>query len=221
MKFGSGAGASEGLIVTRLADSEIDMLGVTSLWREVYATEFKWLGSEADPLTDGFHERSTYYIAWHNEVTPVGTMRIVKAQDMGFHITDAVNVSRLSSRQQKIVEVQRLMVAPRYRDKRFPGAPFGIYGCMVKACLHHAIANGVDTVLADCHRDLKISPLKSMKQMGFVETGDTYVDSMNSLVCVVLAIETKAWLQNLYANRSPFNRYILDMGDWSVLAAKI
>lgn len=203
-------------VVTRLANTDADMIGVTSLWREVYGKEFGWLKDRADPYTDGFHDRSTYYVAWLNGALPIGTMRIVKAHEPGFHITDAVDVRILSNRQPKVVEVQRLMVMPEFRDKRFPGAPFGVYGCMVKACLHHAIANGIDTVLADCHRDMMISPLKSMKQMGFTETGDTYVDSMNGLICVILTIDTKAWLRNIYNNQNNFNRYLLDIGEWSV-----
>ncbi|GEO86473.1 MULTISPECIES: GNAT family N-acyltransferase [Alphaproteobacteria] len=208
---------SQDSVVTRLANTEADMLGVTSLWRTVYGNEFGWLSAQADPYNDGFHDRSTYYVAWLNDALPIGTMRIVKAHEMGFHITDAVDVRTLSSRQPKVVEVQRLMVMPDFRDKRFPGAPFGVYGCMVKACLHHAIANGIDVVLADCHRDMTISPLKSMKQMGFIETGDTYVDSMNGLVCVILTIDTKTWLRNIYTNQNNFNRYLLDIGEWSVI----
>ncbi len=221
MKIENGEGASRESIVTRLADTEDDMVGVTSLWRDVYGKEFGWLNDDANPFTDGFHDRSTYYVAWLNDAIPVGTMRIVRSHELGFHITDAVDIRALASRQPKVVEVQRLMVTPEMRDKRLTGAPFGIYGCMVKACLHHAIANGIDIVLADCHRDMAVSPLKSMKKMGFTETGETYVDSMNGLVCVILTIETKSWLRDIYNNQNNFNRYLLDIGEWSVASSKL
>lgn len=221
MKIENGEGISQDTIVTRLADTADDMVGVTALWREVYGKEFGWLNEHADPFADGFHDRSTYYIAWLNDTVPVGTIRIVRSHELGFHITDAVDVRALTSRQPRVVEVQRLMVAPQMRDKRLPGAPFGIYGCMVKACLHHAIAHGIDTVLADCHRDMDVSPLKSMKQMGFTETGETYIDSMNGLTCVILTIETKAWLRSVYNNQNQFNRYLLDIGEWSVVPSGI
>ncbi|GLH80066.1 MULTISPECIES: hypothetical protein [unclassified Bradyrhizobium] len=214
-------GEAAEFVLTRRVNSAKDLEAVTSLWRSVYGSEFGWLSDDANPVTDGFHERSDYYVSWLNGLVPVGTMRIVRAQQMGFHITDAVDVRSLSSRQPLVVEVQRLMVVGKFRDKRFAGAPFGIYGCMVKACLHHAVAYGVDTILADCHRDMAISPLKSMKQMGFRETGDTYVDSMNGLVCVILTIDTKAWLQKIYTNQNPFNQYLLDMNDWSPGFAQI
>lgn len=220
MKMESREGMPADSVVTRIAETDLDMAGVTSLWRDVYGAEFGWLDNGADPRMDGFHHRSTYYVSWLNDAFPIGTMRIVGAQQPGFHITDAVDVRELSLRQPKVVEVQRLMVRPEYRDKRFSGAPFGVYGCMVKACLHHAISHGVDAILADCHRDMAVSPLKSMKQMGFRETGDTYVDSMNGLVCVILTIDTKTWLRNIYNEQNKFNRYLLDVGDWSVCGSR-
>lgn len=205
-------------VVTLLAKFDRHIAAVMELWRDVYGAEFGWLDAQVDPRSDGFHERSTYYVSLIDGAYPVGTMRIVDALPSGFHITDAVEVAMLSARQPKVVEVQRLMVRPEFRDKRLPGAPFGIYGCMVKACLHHAIAHGVDTILADCHRDIKISPLKSMKTMGFKETGETYIDSMNGLVCTILTIDTKTWLRNIYGDQNAFNRYLLDVGEWTVLS---
>lgn len=213
MKLNANKQQQENSVVTRFIQNEDDMVGVTSLWHDVYGAEFGWLTNQADPRTDGFHHRSAYYVSLLNGIYPIGTMRIVSGQTLGFHITDAVEIREIALRQPKIIEIQRLMVREEYRDKRFPGAPFGVYGCMVKACLHHAIAHGIDTILADCHRDVVLSPLKSMKQMGFQDTGETYIDSMNGLVCIILTIETKNWLRNIYCQKSKFYRHLLDVTD--------
>ncbi len=197
-------------IQTQQATSDDDLLAVRALWRCVYGGEFGWLGADADPRTDGYHERSTYYLSYANTMLPAATMRIVDAQRPGFHITDAVHLDGISCLRPKIVEVQRLMVHADFRDRRLPGAPFGIYGCMIKACLQHALKHEVDLILADCHRDMTISPLKSLKSMGFRDTGKTYVDSMNGLVCVILTMETRRWLRNIFGDPTPFSRYLIE-----------
>jgi len=221
MNFYKPKDLPRGEIFTRIVNTAEDMDGVTTLWKEIYGKEFGWLDEQADPCTDNYHGRSTYYISWLNNTIPVGTMRIVRSNDMGFHITEAVKVRSLYHRQPIMVEVQRLMIAPGIRDKRFLGAPFGVYGCMVKACFHHSIANGVDIILADCHLDVAKSPLESMKKMGFKETGETYVDSMNGLNCTILIMETKSWIRNIYNNQSNFNNYFLDIKDWSISKSNI
>jgi hypothetical protein len=194
---------------TRLSRASEEVECARALWRTVYSEEFGWLPSNADPLADPYHSRSLYAVSRLADGTPIGTMRIVQLAEPGFFISDKLGMNPLVGHVTKGFEVQRLMVLKNFRDRRFPGAPFGVYGAMVKTCLWHAMATASDWVLADCHRNTEIGPLKSMKGMGFRETGQTYVDEKNGEECVVLIIRTKDWIASTMNNRGRFNQYLL------------
>ena len=59
--------------------------------------------------------------------------------------------------------------------------------------------------------------MKSMLQMGFIDTGKTYIDALNGEVCAVLTINAATWLRNTYNRPTPFNRYLLDFDEWSIV----
>jgi hypothetical protein len=200
-----------GVIRTTIVRSPRDLEAVATLWRQVYGEEFGWLRSNPSPWGDRYHERSTYFVCWLDETTPIGTLRIVREQNAGFHITKFIPDEQLVEKFCKTVEVQRLMVREDYRDRRFEGAPFGIFGCLVKACLQFAIRERVSLLLADCHKETTIGPMKSMKQMGFKETGHIYVDEINGLECVVMTLPVATWLQNIYRSPSYFNNYLISI----------
>ena len=194
---------------TRLSRSDEDVQCARALWHQVYCQEFGWLPPDADPLADPYHARSVYAVSRIAGKTAIGTMRIVHLADPGFYISAKLGTGPLADHLTKGFEVQRLMVLKDFRDRRFPGAPFGVYGAMVKICLQHAMATASDWVLADCHRNTEIGPLKSMKGMGFKETGHTYRDDMNGEECVVLIIRTKDWIAGIMNHPGRFNQYLL------------
>jgi len=196
-------------LFTSVSRSDVDVSDAKALWQDVYCGEFGWLGVGSDPRADKYHQRSLYAVCRVNGGLPVGTLRIVHEDDPGFYITEKLGTAPISRYLSKGIEVQRLMVRKEFRDRRLPEAPFGIYGVLVKVCLYHALAVGAEWVLADCHRDIDIGPLKSMKAMGFEETGHSYRDSINDEECIVLIIETKQWISNTLRNRSRFNKYLV------------
>lgn len=200
--------ASTGSILsTSVSRSDADVAAAGELWNTVYVDEFGWLSADNKPGSDGFHNRAIYAVCRQDEV-PVGTLRIVHQADPGFYITDKLGMDPITRHIRQGVEIQRLMVRRDYRERRSSGAPFGVYGCLVKACFHYAMAAGMDWVLADCHSNVDIGPLKSMKTMGFRETGHTYRDSFNGEECVVLLIETRDWVRDVVRRRSRFNEYL-------------
>jgi hypothetical protein len=123
-----------------------------TLWRDVYCKEFGWLGPDADPSEDPYHDRSYYAVCRVDGSYPVGTLRIVHEADRGFYITKKLGRQPIEPYTSAGIEIQRLMVRKEFRDRRMPEAPFGVYGALVKACLHHALTVGADWVLADCHK---------------------------------------------------------------------
>lgn len=193
---------------TRLSRAEPEIAATRALWREVYSDEFGWLPPDSDPASDRYHARALYAVTRTSCGTPVGTLRIVHAADPDLYITRKLGVGPLGHHATRGFEVQRLMVKRAYRDKRLRHAPFGVYGALVKVCLHYALAAGADWVLADCHRDIALGPLKSMKAMGFRETTHSYRDEINGEECVVLIVETRQWISNTIRKRTRFNRYL-------------
>ena len=195
------------IISTSVSRSEKDVEGASALWKAVYEDEFGWLSQDVEPRHDPFHLRSYYAVCWHQEL-PVGTLRIVTQADPGFYITEKIGLEPLSNYLCLGIEIQRLMVHRDFRDRRIHSAPFGVYGCLVKACFQYALATGMDWVLADCHKNVEIGPLKSMKTMGFRETGHSYCDSFNNEECIVLIIRTKEWIRDVVSRPSSFNTYL-------------
>jgi len=194
------------LVTTDVVDDDAKLSEVAMLWQKVYVDEFGWLDN-ADPGGDAYHDRSHYYLAKYSG-RPVGTVRIVRSRYADLHITESTNVPFLDDRSTKIAEVQRLMVAPEYRNIKLPGAPFGVYGCMVKATFYHALMHDLDIVIADCHKRAKVSPYKSMRKMGFVDTGASYVDPMNSEDCYILAIMVRDRVKGMLSGKGGFFEYV-------------
>ncbi len=197
----------ENFITTTVSRNEQDVEAARELWDAVYAGEFGWLSQDIDPSNDEYHPRSVYAVC-RQDGHPVGTLRIVNQADPGFYITQKLEEEPLTNYLCKGVEIQRLMVRRDYRERKIQNAPFGIYGCLVKACFQYALATGMDWVLADCHKNIDIGPLKSMKTMGFRETGHSYRDNYNGEECIVLIIRTKEWVRDVVHRRTRFNEYL-------------
>lgn len=208
--------SNEGFISTSVSRTGKDVEAASELWNAVYAREFGWLPKENDPSSDEYHERSLYAVC-RQEGVPVGTLRIVNQADPGFYITQKLGLEPLANYLCQGVEIQRLMVLRDARDRRAPNAPFGVYGCLVKACFQYALGAGKDWVLADCHKNIAIGPLKSMKTMGFRETGHSYRDSFNGEECIVLIIRTKEWVRDVVCRRTHFNNYLFGIDPYLTL----
>ena len=195
-------------VTTDVVDNESKLSEVAILWRRIYADELGWLDDNVDPSGDAYHDRSHYYLAKYSE-QPVGTVRIVHSQCADLHITESTNIPFLDDRVTKTAEVQRLMVDPEFRNTKLPGAPFGVYGCMVKASFYHVLLHDLDIVITDCHKSAKVSPYKSMRRMGFVDTGSSYTDPMNNEECYILAITVKDWVKNMLSRKGKFFEYVI------------
>lgn len=192
---------------------EDDLKQLDSVWKSVYGQEFGWIdeSSEITLYEDCFHDHSSYLGASING-TYVGVMRIVSRSKKGLPVEKFTSLKDvIEPDNHNVIECQRLSVTRDCRSYRSVSAPFGVWPALMKVSLQYMLKYGYDTLIADCFTDTKTTPTKSLKKIGFRETGiifrDTELEEASD--STVLVLGQQELLQNLYGCYSKFNNYIL------------
>lgn len=197
------------------AISPSDFEQVNTLWRRVYGEEFGWLSpSDGVLLKDRYDSHSTYLLA-KIDGQVVGTMRLVTDSDEGLPVEQFVSIEDLRG-SRRLMECQRLMILPDYRNKRWPALPHGVLGGLVKGCLHWCLANGVSHILADLFMGTKTTPLKPLMALGFQETGKEFIDSelAESDKSIALILEVGELFSRSFRTTAPFYQYLMEPDDF-------
>ncbi|GAA3854492.1 hypothetical protein GCM10022243_20010 [Saccharothrix violaceirubra] len=184
---------------------------VDLLWKEVYGRECGWLAAGAGtPRTDGFHPHSVYLLADVDGET-VGTMRLVRdSPEQGLPVGRFLPVADLKG--PVTLECQRLMVLAEHRRRRWPELPFGVLAALIKACLHWCVRTDVTHVLADVFLDTATTPMAPLVELGFAETGRTFVDTElhEPSKSTVLVMRINELVSRSFRADNPFYRYLMD-----------
>ncbi|MCF7548207.1 GNAT family N-acyltransferase [Pseudonocardia sp. WMMC193] len=194
------------------ARTEEELRDVDLLWRAVYGTECGWLAADAPALIDDrYHPHSTYLLA-RVAGEPVGTMRVVADSPERLPVEQFVGIEKLrGDGDRRLVEVQRLMVLPQFRRRRYPEMPFGVLAALVKGCLHHCIQQGASHIVADLFLNTPTTPMRTLLSMGFTETGLEFVDTeLNEPDrSVALLLQVGELFSRSFRSDAPFYRYLM------------
>lgn len=199
-----------------LARTESDLLRMEELWRAVYGRELGWLRPEAKAMyVDEYHAHSTYLLAVVED-NVVGTIRMVRDSVRGLPVERFVSIDKIRGEgDRRLMECQRLMLLPEYRNKRMPRMPFGVVAAMFKGCLHWCVRSEVTHVVADLFANTPTTPMASLQALGFVETGLSFVDTEldEPDVSVALLLRIGELFSRCYRSDSAFYRYLISPDD--------
>ncbi|WP_322770664.1 N-acyl amino acid synthase FeeM domain-containing protein [Frankia sp. Cr1] len=184
------------------------------LWETVYGKEFGWLPTDAGgSYRDRYDSRSAYLLATVDGVT-TGTMRLVADSPEGLPVEQFVSIADLRG-DKRLIECQRLMILPEYRNRRWDELPYGVLGGLVKACLHWCIVNGYSHILADLFTQTATTPMWPLMALGFEETGkefvDTELDEEGTSVAILLRVGEL--FSRPFRTSDPFYRYLMTYDD--------
>ncbi|MDI2132414.1 N-acyl amino acid synthase FeeM domain-containing protein [Yinghuangia seranimata] len=197
------------------AASDADFVAIDGLWADVYGAEFGWLPSGTGPAyKDRYHENATYLLA-RVEHQVVGTMRLVADSAGGLPIEQFVGIDDIRPGR-RLIECQRLMILPEFRNRRFPEFPQGVLAGLVKGCIHWCLANGVTHILADLFTQTATTPIGPLRALGFEETGKEFVDTELSQAgsSVALLLRTGELFSRTFRTASPFYRYLMEYDEF-------
>jgi N-acyl-L-homoserine lactone synthetase len=190
----------------------VDFAAVDELWNDVYGRELGWLSPDAELIhRDRYHPHSTYLMAMA-EGEVVGTMRLVSDSPVALPIEQFVSISDLREPDRRLIECQRLMIRDRYRNKRWPEFPFGVFAALAKACIHWCVLNGQTHIIADVFSGTQTTPIAPLLALGFEETGkefvDTELDEPDKSLALLLPVAEL--FSRPFRTRSPFYRYLME-----------
>jgi hypothetical protein len=196
-----------------VATSESDLDNVDTLWREVYGQEYGWLPADSPALhKDWYHPHSAYLVAAVNG-RAVGTMRLVADSPQQLPIEQFTSIEQLRDPgRRRLIECQRLMVLKEYRNTRQAGMPFGVFGALVKGCLHWCLRNGFSHIVADLFVNTATTPMAPLLAIGFEETGIEFVDTEldEPDLSVALLLDLGELFSRSFRSSSPFYRYLME-----------
>ena len=153
---------------------------VRQLWQQIYVDELGWVTTADIHREDEYHGHSTYILIdlVKNGVVqmPVATARIVRDSAHGLPIERFLPFGPLKE-DRHLIEVQKLMVLPAFRTRRFRSAPLGLMALIMQQSMQFAIRNNVSLIIADVFDDHQVSPIGPLEQIGFERIGVPFVDS--------------------------------------------
>lgn len=193
------------------ARSRQDFEAVNQLWNAVYGDECGWLPpAEGARYLDRYHAHSTYLVA-KAEGRAVGTMRLVADSREGLPIEQFVDIADLRG-ERTLVECQRLMILPEFRNRRWQDLPYGVLGALFKGCLHWCVANSLTHVIADLFTSTKTTPIGVLKSIGFEDTGKEFIDTELSEPdkSIALILRIGELFSRTFRTNSPFYRYLME-----------
>jgi N-acyl-L-homoserine lactone synthetase len=190
-----------------------DLNELDRLWRSVYSDELRWIRStsEISVFDDEFHEDAVYFAA-RVLGQAVGLMRILYRRERGLPAERFVSLDGLIREPDAtVIECQRLIVSKEFRPYRSPAAPFGIWPALMKATMQFSLINSVGYMIADCFLDTDTTPIKSLKSIGFRETGIVFTDTELADVSssTILLLDVRDMVRICFRRYSPLNAYLV------------
>ena len=175
---------------------------VRELWQDIYVAELGWVTGEAIRHNDEYHEYSTYVlidlVRDGEPIMPVATARIVEGSQQGLPIERFLPLGPLKE-DRHLIEVQKLMVRPSFRSRRFPSAPLGLMSLIMQRSMQFAVTNNASMIIADVFDDPQVSPIGPLRQIGFERIGVPFVDTElgSPVASVAMAISRGMFLRSL------------------------
>ncbi|MFC5657097.1 N-acyl amino acid synthase FeeM domain-containing protein [Streptomyces nogalater] len=194
------------------ASSEADFEAVDSLWEAVYGDECGWLPPADGPRhKDRYDDRSTYLLA-RVEGTVVGTMRLVEDGTGGLPIEQFVAIDELRAPRRRLMECQRLMILPEFRNRRYEQMPYGVLAALVKGCIHWCVVHDVTHIVADLFTETTTTPIGPLVALGFEETGKEFIDTEleGSGRSIALLLRVAELFSRPFRTEAPFYRYLME-----------
>lgn len=188
---------------------------VEGLWERVYAKELEWLVPGATRRADAYHPHSAYVllelVSEDGLRLPVGTARLVADSPAGLPIERFFPLGPLKE-DRKFIEIQRLVVVPEFRSKRFVGAPFGLMARMMREIMRYAIGAGrASFLVADVFDDPQVSPIGPLREIGFDQIGVAFQDTElhSATPSYAMVINRSRFIEQVLSSRaSALLRYV-------------
>jgi hypothetical protein len=178
---------------------------VVELWQRIYADELGWLDCSVGNTLDEFHPHSHYILIElvrndHYPV-PIGTARFVMDSPLGLPIERFLPFGPFKE-DRTLIEVQKMMIRPEYRSRRFSSAPFGLMPLIMQRTMRFAIAHNVSMIIADVFNDRQVSPIGPLEQIGFERIGVPFVDTELGfpVESIAMGISRGVFLRGLFAD---------------------
>ncbi|MEU9607613.1 GNAT family N-acyltransferase [Streptomyces sp. NPDC048057] len=203
---------SEQPFFLHVASTEADFEAVDMLWEAVYGEECGWLPAANGPWhKDRYDDQSVYLLA-RAEGRVVGTMRLVVDGAGGLPIEQFVPVDDLRDQQRRLIECQRLMILPDFRNRRYDAMPYGVLAALVKGCIHWCIVHNITHIVADLFTDTKTTPIGPLIALGFEETGKEFIDTEleGSGRSIALLLRVAELFSRPFRTSAPFYRYVME-----------
>ncbi|MGW5456631.1 N-acyl amino acid synthase FeeM domain-containing protein [Nocardia sp. NPDC003979] len=194
-----------------LAESDADIDNVDRVWLAVYGKELGWLSSENIPTArDRYFKHGSFLLAVVRGHI-VGTMRLVRDSEDKLPVEQFASIDAFREPSRRLVECQRLMVLGHYRNQVQPEMPYGVFGALVKGCLHWCIRNNYSHIIADLFRETPTTPIDPLLALGFSETGIEFVDTELDEPCVstALILDVGELFSRSFRSDSPFYQYLM------------
>lgn len=198
-----------------IASTEADFEAVDALWEAVYGEECGWLPASDGPRhKDCFDAQSTYLLA-RVEGRVVGTMRLVADGAGGLPIEQFVSIDDLRAPDRRLIECQRLMILPGFRNRRYDQMPYGVLAALVKGCVHWCLGRNVTHIVADLFADTPTTPIGPLVALGFEETGKEFIDTEleGSGRSIALFLRMAELFSRPFRTSAPFYRYLMEFDD--------
>ncbi|MEV8057710.1 GNAT family N-acetyltransferase [Streptomyces antimycoticus] len=195
-----------------IASTEVDFEAVDALWEAVYGQECGWLPTADGPRhKDRYDARSTYLLA-RAEGRVVGTMRLVEDGTGGLPIEQFVSIDDLRNPGRRLIECQRLMILPEYRNLRYDVMPYGVLAALVKGCIHWCVVRNATHIVADLFTETATTPIGPLVALGFEETGKEFIDTEleGSGRSIALILRVAELFSRPFRSTSPFYRYLME-----------
>lgn len=195
-----------------IASTEADFEAVDALWEAVYGEECGWLPAADGPRhKDRYDAQSTYLLA-RAEGRVVGTMRLVEDGAGGLPIEQFVSVDDLRAPDRRLIECQRLMILPEYRNQRYDLMPYGVLAALVKGCIHWCLVRNATHIVADLFTETATTPIDPLVALGFEETGKEFIDTEleGSGRSIALLLRVAELFSRPFRTSAPFYRYLME-----------
>ncbi|WP_413804144.1 GNAT family N-acetyltransferase [Streptomyces iranensis] len=195
-----------------IASTEADFEAVDALWEAVYGQECGWLPAANGPRhKDRYDAQATYLLA-RAEGRAVGTMRLVEDGSGGLPIEQFVSIDDLRAPDRRLIECQRLMILPEYRNQRYDLMPYGVLAALVKGCIHWSVVHNATHIMADLFTETATTPIGPLAALGFEETGKEFIDTEleGSGRSIALLLRVAELFSRPFRTSASFYRYLME-----------
>ncbi|MFF4032758.1 GNAT family N-acyltransferase [Streptomyces sviceus] len=195
-----------------IASTEADFEAVDALWEAVYGEECGWLPAAEGPRHKDRYDAQSTYLLVRAEGRVVGTMRLVEDGSGGLPIEQFVSIDDLRGPRRRLIECQRLMILPEYRNRRYDLMPYGVLAALVKGCIHWCVVHNATHIVADLFTETATTPIAPLVALGFEETGKEFIDTEleGSGRSIALLLRVAELFSRPFRTSASFYRYLIE-----------